>query len=249
MSFVGNRSLGPCVYCGVREATTRDHVPPKGIFGRPEGAQLVTVPACARCNQGASRDDERFRTLLSFKVGPYGSGREALSAKTGRTLAHNRKLRIDLRQAVVEAEVRTESGLYLGVAKAINWNDPSAEEVIERTTRGLFYHEAGRILAPAAHVETKYFAEFPIDVMESAGGMMVREVVPGQFTYAFGIADDEPNTSIWLYEFHERHWRGAYTELPANDTHTPSPQPSPRGRGDKRESDVTPPVSAASRGA
>ncbi len=57
-----------CVFCGVRDGTTKDHVPPKGMFPPPR-PNLITVPACVTCNGGASEIDERFRTMLSLKVG------------------------------------------------------------------------------------------------------------------------------------------------------------------------------------
>src|SRR5689334_1954265 len=58
----------PCVFCGAADGTTKDHVPPKGIFVNPR-PQLITVPACARCNNRTSQLDEEFKIFLSLKVG------------------------------------------------------------------------------------------------------------------------------------------------------------------------------------
>src|SRR3954447_2286562 len=51
------RDRGPCVYCD-KPATTRDHIPPRCLFGENKPSNLVTVPACEKCNNGAARDDE-----------------------------------------------------------------------------------------------------------------------------------------------------------------------------------------------
>ena len=53
-----------CYLCG-GEATTRDHIPPKGLFPAPRTANLITVPACSTCNQRASLDDGYLRLVLT----------------------------------------------------------------------------------------------------------------------------------------------------------------------------------------
>ncbi len=57
-----------CAISGEIKTTTREHIPPKNIFPRPLPSDLITVPACAECNNGASRYDEIFKVLLSFGV-------------------------------------------------------------------------------------------------------------------------------------------------------------------------------------
>ena len=42
-----------CVICGIRPATTVEHVPPKGFFKGYSG-ELRTVPACTTCNNSSS---------------------------------------------------------------------------------------------------------------------------------------------------------------------------------------------------
>ena len=59
-----------CAYCG-EPATTYDHVPPQCLYTRPLPSNLVTVPACAACNNGASKDDAEFRNHLSIMAGSF----------------------------------------------------------------------------------------------------------------------------------------------------------------------------------
>jgi hypothetical protein len=53
-----------CVYCG-RPADTRDHCPPKLLLERPYPPNLSTLRACRECNEGFSRDEEYFLTILA----------------------------------------------------------------------------------------------------------------------------------------------------------------------------------------
>lgn len=46
-----------CAYCGASNPETHDHIPPKGLFSPPLPPDLITVPCCARCHTGTSRDE------------------------------------------------------------------------------------------------------------------------------------------------------------------------------------------------
>ena len=53
-----------CIYCGKREATERDHVPPKCFFPRPWPNDLITVPSCSICNRSFGKIDEFIRDVF-----------------------------------------------------------------------------------------------------------------------------------------------------------------------------------------
>src|SRR5437016_4701128 len=55
-----------CVYCCQRDATTRDHIPPKALGG-PTGHR-ITVPSCSECNNTQSKDDEYLRAKLAPNI-------------------------------------------------------------------------------------------------------------------------------------------------------------------------------------
>jgi 5-methylcytosine-specific restriction endonuclease McrA len=62
-----------CAYCHATDDLTDDHIPPQNLFPkpRPSNLNLITVPACRKCNGSASKDDEYFRYCLCMceKVG------------------------------------------------------------------------------------------------------------------------------------------------------------------------------------
>ncbi len=67
--------ITPCCYCGTKEATTRDHVPPKAIFNKPRPDDLITVPCCFECNNQASSFDEKFKAYLGMHIARQGGER------------------------------------------------------------------------------------------------------------------------------------------------------------------------------
>jgi len=58
---------GPCTYCQTVGPLTDDHVPPKLLFSKPRPSNLITVPACFPCNNGAGLDDAYFRLNVAIR--------------------------------------------------------------------------------------------------------------------------------------------------------------------------------------
>jgi hypothetical protein len=58
------RQFLSCVYCG-EEATTSDHVIPRCLLEKPYPSNLPTVPSCADCNNGYSKDEEYFLAAMA----------------------------------------------------------------------------------------------------------------------------------------------------------------------------------------
>lgn len=99
-----------CVICGVRPATTVEHVPPRGFFKGMPG-QFRTVPACSICNNGSSQDDEALRNYISAQVGKQTEGAKNLWEKGAhKSLKRSTKLRSELLSTLQEIEVVNENG-------------------------------------------------------------------------------------------------------------------------------------------
>jgi len=56
-----------CAYCG-DETTTRDHVPSRILLDEPYPENLPVVPACQKCNQGFSMDEEYVACLIECVI-------------------------------------------------------------------------------------------------------------------------------------------------------------------------------------
>src|SRR5688572_5404399 len=121
-----------CCYCGLRKATTKDHIPPRSIFNKPRPHDLITVPSCIECNLSASKSDERFKAYLGMHVAKQGGEAERLF-KEGvlPTTNYNRRLRRSILSSMYEIYTRTKSGI-ITKAKAVPWDNEAHDETIER---------------------------------------------------------------------------------------------------------------------
>jgi hypothetical protein len=68
------KKSGQCAYCGKKQPVTDDHIPPKNLFPKPRGSNLITVPCCEFCRKGWSENDEYFilRCRISLIQTTYG---------------------------------------------------------------------------------------------------------------------------------------------------------------------------------
>jgi len=91
------------------------------------------------------------------------------------------------------------------------WDSEAHDTTIERMIRGLYFHQYREFLGNRARVKTHWFRELSPDLLEATAECEQRSVGGGQFVYRFGRASDGPLHSIWLFEFHKRHWAGGET--------------------------------------
>lgn len=209
-----NKSLKDtiCVLCGMKNATTREHIPPKCIFLKPLPSNLTTVPACYSCNNISSKDDEYFRVMLAISVGHQTERGKEFFQESRKTISHkgNRKLREYIRNNLLEVPVSTESGIYLGKHHAIKVDPEFVKPVLRKITKGLFFKLSNKILADDS--EIKFFVQqksllvpnagFNKDVFELCSPHMITEFIRDEFSYKFGVVDDAENSSIGFYQFY-----------------------------------------------
>lgn len=201
-----------CVYCGISEATTEDHVVAEGFFpvAPPEG--YIKVPACEPCNNGFSRDEEYFITAI-LGEGTFGSAaalavveRLKESHRTGRRSRIG--LGVRLRDAVERVDVMSSTGLFLGTAPAIRLEIERANRVLEKIVRGLFFHEFGGRLDD----DVKVWVELKPDpaMLDRPPLAWVRTDHAGPakclddvFCYRVCVVKDAPDFTAWLLTFYD----------------------------------------------
>lgn len=207
-----------CAYCGATDSLTVDHVPPKNMFPKPRPNDLITVPACSTCNSSASKDDEYFRLklCLSEQVGTDANARQNRDS-IFRSL--ERVEAIGFRTAVVSdirtIAVRTASGLQLGTRLGFNIDLPRVLRVVERTVRGLFFHETEHRLDP--NYDVRIFSDDTLtenssEILEELRNTILiplaqkspTVIANGAFHYRFHITDEDPFLSVWGLSFYER---------------------------------------------
>jgi hypothetical protein len=200
-----------CAICGERDGTTRDHVPPKAIFPKPRPNNLVTVPACLECNNGASDNDDLFKVFLSLQaVGNNEIARRLFQEKTVRTLKRNQSLLTLILEEAKELQIINNQG-NIETRTGILWNSAAHDAVMERTIRGLYFHHSGSPIPIDTNLAVQWLHGVPEEILPSLH--LFNEVVLGddQVTYKYIIYGDDPRHSLWLFDFYGAHWASGHT--------------------------------------
>lgn len=201
----GSGARDECVYCG-RLADTRDHVPAKSLFPRPRPSDLITVPSCARCNAGASIDEDYFLGLNMFGAAALSdAGRTLWQQTLQRTFRRNVGLRNRLAAGLVQVRIRTPAGLHIGTRDAIEIDHERLNQVVRKVIRGLYYHEFHERLLNDTRVEC-----MRLDTQEAIDRIahLARDVRvgtrdwPGLFEYRRNRVRENPQGSLWFIRFY-----------------------------------------------
>jgi hypothetical protein len=197
-----------CTYCA-NDATTSDHIPPECFFAkpRPDNLNLITVPACASCNNSFGEDDGYARNLLVSLVDSEGHPDviRDLRGRLGRSLARDQKLFKRTLLSLSKTEVRTEAGLYLGTAHTFNLDQPQFDRFFKRLARGLLFHCTGTTLAdgliewrtvPGANMAglARELEAIPPSYEETIGDRV--------FEYLGFVLDPQRVASLWVVRFY-----------------------------------------------
>ena len=208
---------GECVYCGQLAALTDDHVPPQAMCSKPRPIDLVVVPACESCNGGSSKDDEYFKTVMVLKdrAGTHPEA-ESLRPSVIRGLSMSKKIKFTrkLMAGIREVALRTPAGLYAGQGTAFDVDLVRLDRVVERVTRGLYWHHHEHVRLPSDHevrvwseeglggLEIAEAAEFRRTLVEPVLNNPERSVGRGVLKYRFAVGD-RPHVTGWWLEFYD----------------------------------------------
>lgn len=208
--------LRNCAFCGSDENVTRDHVPPRNVFPPPRPNDLITVPACFKCNSATSKDDEYFRLKLcmSEQVGnnpDARNNREIILRSFERDTAAGWKSSFisDFRTV----QDRTPAGLYLEKRLAYDVDLQRIFGIVEKTVRGLFFHETGRRLHPSYGVATQsddtlrhepaeFLEELRQTILFPLAQKLPKAIGRGAFSYRFHVTEEDPFCSVWVLTFY-----------------------------------------------
>ena len=206
-----NRSKPTCIYCGTREGTTKDHVPPKNLFPIPR-PNLVTVPCCDQCRQGQSLDDEYFVRMIAMRrdVGDNPSAAFAIDAvHRSFTKPHKAGFTRALIESINELPVYSPAGLYVGHATSYDVDLQRLCNVIERITRGLYFHEFKVRLPDDQGCKTyalEGFASAGLEVSAKIGriwnhALSGRKCTFGNKVFTYWVQRVDGSASITLWAF------------------------------------------------
>lgn len=204
-----------CIYCGVREDLTHEHLPPANLFPTPRPWDLITVPACGSCNGGFSREDEYFRVAILGPAALRSPVARALwqSVERGlrRSVERDAPFAKEFLESRRELDVRDGNGRIIGTTAARRIDPIRIERTVERIVRGLLWVEyrcrpsedsqfvvmMGPRPGGDPTEEPAYIANQVLP--ESA---LLRSVGGGIFEYRHHIVGMEPTRSNWFLRFY-----------------------------------------------
>lgn len=111
--FSDSRLEDYCVYCG-SGTNTRDHIPSRVLLDEPYPENLPVVPACAKCNQGFSLDEEYIACLIECVVCGSTNPDDLQRAKVKRILLE----KPELTGRIKAARHETKSGVQFSLESA-----------------------------------------------------------------------------------------------------------------------------------
>lgn len=144
-----------CLFCG-RVSQTKDHIPTKNLLERPYPNNLLTIPACDKCNKSFSLDEEYFLNVL-VEI----SDNPALIAKKepGGSVFKARERSKGLQYRIANSLVKGEDGkLYF------QSDTDRIKRVIEKIAFGLYVHKY-KTIAKLSSFNCSGF--YPFSVIES----------------------------------------------------------------------------------
>ena len=140
------QNKGECYLCGA-PATTRDHIPPLGVFPEPRPTDLITVPACCACNRDSSLHDQYFRVVVAAGSSDSPQSTALLHQRIIPRMRKTPALIVDFMSSIRRVDVHSAGGIYLGRAPAFPFNRFRIQVVIDKIVRGLFFKHTKRRLA------------------------------------------------------------------------------------------------------
>lgn len=134
-----------CYLCGVNEANSDDHVPPKTLFPTDSPNKGYKLPACSKCNNLLHLDEEYLRDRFTI-AGHNRTARLVFHQGTRRSYMRTYELlktvnKLDLiRRDLTTLNIKSPGGIYLHQATGIKMDSARINRVIIKVTKGLYYY-------------------------------------------------------------------------------------------------------------
>lgn len=192
-----------CYLCGAL-ATTKDHIPPRGMFPKPRPSNLATVPACKNCNQQASKDDEYFRLIVAAISRDSPSSLRLLRQRILPRIRDAPALAASFLNATSHVTVSGPDGTGRR-AHEVTFDTNRIQRVIERIVRGLFLTRTGERLRPN-HVVTDFALnpELSDEMQRTLANLPLFLIGDGDiFSYRCALPDHSDTNSYWFLMFYD----------------------------------------------
>ena len=135
-----------------------------------------------------------------------------LHEKNKRIVAHNGRLRSIIREKSKRVWIK-EGGILTKQAYAFHWDGDGHDRMVRRIIRGLYFHVFGRLLPATTKVRGSWSKPFDdpelLAMWNDFPGQNIGD--EGQFRFRYGYASDQPELSVWMLIFYDRHFATGHT--------------------------------------
>ncbi len=204
-----------CIYCQMNAKETNDHVPPKGLFREPRPSNLITVPACLKCNNGFSSDEDSFLNLaLEWAASESGDGR-GVAEKRLRSMKRKegRNAWKPFFAKVKPVEVYSPGGMYLANSLEFTLDTGRLIRSVNRMIRGLYFEFTKTPLPLGDYARSMLFSHYVERHRSDSEAMEFVQFIPrlpgrvvGEDTFEvrYCVLDPNRHSSFWYLEFYRR---------------------------------------------
>jgi hypothetical protein len=120
-----------CYFCG-KLSDSKDHIPSKNLLEKPYPKNLLTIPACVKCNQSFSLDEEYFlNVLVEISDNPILVSRKEPGGSVYNARRRSKKLSERIQDSLFQAQ---DGRIYFKT------EEDRIKRVIEKNALGLYYH-------------------------------------------------------------------------------------------------------------
>jgi len=191
-----------CVYCGIRPATTADHIFARQFFLPHRRDNLPKVPACAECNGEKSRLEHNLTAVLPFG-GSHGDSLAALSEMVPPRLAKNHTLR--QRLTTQHSYVWDQSGNGPPIpAMTVPIDADVLLALLGYLAKGLAWHHWQVVIGPAYFVDPLMLNAPGLQRFNALWGLQAKARVgdmlgAGTFSYEGAQGVTDPGITVWRF--------------------------------------------------
>jgi len=206
-----------CALCGENAATTRDHIPPQGIYPKPRDNDINfnVVPAFSSCNNGAAVEDEQFKVFMGISTGEFHDQPEIVINSIARTIGNNQKIANQIFETKRNVYAYRQNQV-LEPAVSVTFDGEKYCKVVSRIVRGLYWIERGKALGLGSNINI-----FPTDQMKPDFSQSIKELMGclephflNKKTFVYKVLFNDDESSIWGVQFFGKHTVFAYAEPP-----------------------------------
>lgn len=162
---------------------------------------MITVPACAECNEGTSTLDEEFKAQLGLYLGRNNPTFWQSALKTI-LHPHKKKLKDKITDNLSPILSPMGNGAWGHLVKV---DAKPIMTVARKAVRGLFWHKTGKYMPPDADLDVSMIRQgdqlMPeVQWMLDKFGQTFKQ--GSEFEARFALAEDKEYASVWLLKFY-----------------------------------------------